>query len=618
MSRTPRPLRVAVLTGAALALVALSSVPRVARAEPPKIAVPKVDGLALDGKTAEEGWAKAVEIPAEMVGGAKGTLPKVRVAVSGARLFLAVDATEDPGGSIGVIVLAAPDGAPAAQALQMQYAPQDLRAPRWIVRGPKGTGRSTYRVAGAADVSRDDAWSIELALPLTDLGVAADKPMRLAVIAKTRTPNVLAQAPGGAVFRETKDFALLTPPEGGWPTAVDVPPDSAIAAEDLPDAARIDAWHQFQVAQKPYPTFDAARKALLAPLDDAIKARPDMALLHLVRAQVLEQTGETSGLEKEFTAALAAVPHLPEAEWALEKGRADAWTTLPDTQPSDYDAAFAKIAAAAKEHPEAIAPRIAEGMLRYRHGDFDRAVELLGPIAERYRNAGDDNLAATLEFSKQGKDLWEQETLLRQADARKEGAAALPRARLHTSKGDVLVELFEDDAPNTVANFVYLAKAGFYDKTKFHRVIPFFMVQGGDPLSATLPAGAPQLGTGGPGWAIPTQTGKAPRVRRHWRGVLSMANSGPDTDGSQFFVTTATTRHLDGVHAGQDVVDHLLGGDVLTSVEIVSARDHDYHPTTVAGVPAGKPVPTAAQPRSVPVPPAPPSNPPPSNPPMGR
>jgi cyclophilin family peptidyl-prolyl cis-trans isomerase len=126
-------------------------------------------------------------------------------------------------------------------------------------------------------------------------------------------------------------------------------------------------------------------------------------------------------------------------------------------------------------------------------------------------------------------------------------------ATLKTEKGDIVVELFADKAPTTVNNFVFLAREGFYDNTTFHRVIPGFVVQGGDPTGT---------GTGGPGYRFADEF--HPDLTHDSAGVLSMANAGADTNGSQFFITLAPTPNLDGRHAvfGR-VVD---GMDVLTTI----------------------------------------------------
>lgn len=140
-------------------------------------------------------------------------------------------------------------------------------------------------------------------------------------------------------------------------------------------------------------------------------------------------------------------------------------------------------------------------------------------------------------------------------------------ATIETDRGTIVLELFDKDAPGTVANFEKLAKKGFYDGLTFHRVIADFMIQGGCPKGT---------GTGGPGWTIKCETAKNPR--KHGKGALSMAHAGKDTGGSQFFITHRATPHLDGVHTvfgqvtkGQEVVDAIRVGDRMKKVTVADA-----------------------------------------------
>ena len=148
-------------------------------------------------------------------------------------------------------------------------------------------------------------------------------------------------------------------------------------------------------------------------------------------------------------------------------------------------------------------------------------------------------------------------------------------ATFETNKGQIVAELYDKEAPNTVANFEKLANSGFYDGVKFHRVIPDFVVQGGDPLSRDLPDGDRRIGTGGPGYKIKCETAGNPR--KHDVGALSMAHAGKDTGGSQFFMVLneGNTRHLNGVHTvfgkitkGLDVMNQLQRNDVMNSVRV--------------------------------------------------
>ncbi len=148
-------------------------------------------------------------------------------------------------------------------------------------------------------------------------------------------------------------------------------------------------------------------------------------------------------------------------------------------------------------------------------------------------------------------------------------------ATFETNKGTIVADLFDKEAPLAVANFEKLANSGFYDGVKFHRVIPDFVVQGGDPLSKELPEGHPRIGTGGPGWTIKCETQGNPH--KHSVGALSMAHAGKDTGGSQFFMvlSEANTRHLNGVHTvfgqitqGLDVMKTIEKNDVMTKVSV--------------------------------------------------
>jgi peptidyl-prolyl cis-trans isomerase B (cyclophilin B) len=133
-----------------------------------------------------------------------------------------------------------------------------------------------------------------------------------------------------------------------------------------------------------------------------------------------------------------------------------------------------------------------------------------------------------------------------------------------TNRGTIELELYPQHAPQTVNNFVFLAGQGFYDGVQFHRVIPDFMVQTGDPTGT---------GRGGPGYRFGDECRGNPLV--HERCVISMANAGPNTNGSQFFITHVATPHLNGKHtvfgkvtSGEDVVDAIEQGDLMESVEV--------------------------------------------------
>ncbi len=141
-------------------------------------------------------------------------------------------------------------------------------------------------------------------------------------------------------------------------------------------------------------------------------------------------------------------------------------------------------------------------------------------------------------------------------------------ATFETSRGTIVCDLFPDVAPGTVNNFVFLAKEGFYDGTQFHRVINDFMIQGGDPEGT---------GRGGPGYKFKDELTPG-KYKKHQKGSLSMANAGPNTNGSQFFITHIATDWLDGKHtvfgqvkSGQEIVDSVKQGDVLKKLTITES-----------------------------------------------
>jgi cyclophilin family peptidyl-prolyl cis-trans isomerase len=179
------------------------------------------------------------------------------------------------------------------------------------------------------------------------------------------------------------------------------------------------------------------------------------------------------------------------------------------------------------------------------------------------------------------KDLWEKEAAIRAAEKQ---ADDLPRVKLTTSKGEIVIELFENEAPQTVANFLALVKQGFYNGSPFHRVLPSFMAQGGAKT---------EDGQGGPGYTIRCECYK-PDYRRHFRGTLSMAHAGRDTGNSQFFLTFVPTPHLNGRHTafgrvieGMEVLGDLQRrspqhernapkADRIIKAEVIRDRGHDY------------------------------------------
>jgi len=232
------------------------------------------------------------------------------------------------------------------------------------------------------------------------------------------------------------------------------------------------------------------------------------------------------------------------------------------------------------QHPEAA---ILLSDCYFAEHQFTEAVEALNAIP-------DDVLANRAAIGRQVEqlrpdrenyiELWSKEQALREA------AENEPQVQLVTDKGVIVVQLFEDAAPNTVANFISLVEEGFYNGTKFHRVIPNFMAQGGDPNSKDDVEGVP--GQGGPGYRIPDEhTGGD--YRNHFSGSLAMAKSPePNSGGSQFYLNHMPTPWLNGKHTvfgytvqGLDVVRQLEEGDAVQSAVVLRKRDHEYEPQTL-------------------------------------
>ncbi len=238
-------------------------------------------------------------------------------------------------------------------------------------------------------------------------------------------------------------------------------------------------------------------------------------------------------------------------------------------------------------HPE-IDPLAGEAAFSL--GRYDLAEKFL----TRAKNAG--KLPAQLEQMlaqlPREKELWAQEQKLRQEEAKRgdDDPQALPRVLLRTTKGDIVIELFEDQAPNTVANFIHLVEKGFYDGLTFHRVIPGFVAQGGDPKGD---------GTGGPGYRIPDEH-KRKDARRHYWGSVAMARTNePDSAGSQFYIAFKRLPAMDGSYTvfgrviqGMDVAVRLnpqnpqekqnpLPPDRILSARVIRKRSHPYVPKVI-------------------------------------
>ena len=238
------------------------------------------------------------------------------------------------------------------------------------------------------------------------------------------------------------------------------------------------------------------------------------------------------------------------------------------------------------------------GVSRFAIQDFVGAEQLL--TEAKAAAAGKDELASQI-FNELGANylaqckpyakMWATEKAVREKEAAAQGDERLPRILFKTTKGDIELELFENEAPNTVANFVSLVEKKKYDGIAFHRVLPNFMAQGGDPN--TLDQNPENDGMGGPGYHIACECYK-PNARMHFQGTLSMAHAGKDTGGSQFFLTHLPTPHLNPnaaerrghtvfgrVAKGLNVALAIRPGDRIESATVVFKRNHPYSPKTL-------------------------------------
>ena len=304
--------------------------------------------------------------------------------------------------------------------------------------------------------------------------------------------------------------------------------------------------------------------------------RTEFATADEARKKVLQAEGQqmVEGYAKEvqtargnLLAAAAAAPQLSE--------KVATFATVTAFGNNDYAAAegfAAKLLAANPQSPAGL------NLLPVSQFALHKFAEA-GANFEKAREAGvlSPDYAPLAQAAPEYERFWPQEQALRA----KQASMNLPQVRFTTSRGPIVLELFEEEAPNTVANIISLAESGYYDGIEFHRVIPNFMAQGGDPL--TKNDDPSDDGTGGPGYTIPDEVDR-PGARKHFRGSLSMAKtSAPNTGGSQFFLTHMPTPHLNGLHTvygrviqGQEVVDALQIGDVIQKAEVLRKRNHPY------------------------------------------
>jgi cyclophilin family peptidyl-prolyl cis-trans isomerase len=366
-------------------------------------------------------------------------------------------------------------------------------------------------------------------------------------------------------------------PPAGKAKGKEVPKASEPAASEPPATAE-----QFPELHKRWQDLDAQLNGLAEQFAKA----PSAEEKKVIRTRYVKLVQESEKLLPQLRSAA-------EAAFAAAPGKDPDVTKIVmglvafEYRRDDYEAAL-KLAKALFD-VEVTEPALyaVAGAAAYHTDDYDQAEKWLTMAKDA--NKLDLEMTALLTDLPKRREAWAKEQEIRQKEAE---ADDLPRVKLETTKGTIVIELFENEAPQTVGNFVSLVEAKKYDGTLFHRVLPGFMAQGGDPQGT---------GIGGPGYTIYDEL-EGENYRRHFRGSLSMANEGqPNSGGSQFFLAFRATTHLDGKHtvfgrviegidvlaklqrrspgAGPDI--DLPAADKIIKAEVVRKREHDYKPTKV-------------------------------------
>lgn len=348
----------------------------------------------------------------------------------------------------------------------------------------------------------------------------------------------------------------------GYPTALEDYKSEIRGIEKLwSEYQTADEARQQSINEELKPLVAQAKVKLNAMVEAAIEAyranpkgdpKVTELLLSVAEHQVVGKAEQGGG--DQYETALPILEAL--VDGGAEKPELPLWGVLAAVCANEFDLAdkFAKIA-------------IESGAVRSQPGESEEAQAVFAQAID-YLQSKDKYRAR-----------WEQEQKIREAEASTDD---LPRVKMTLDKGEVVIELFENEAPIATANFLSLVKKGFYDGVVFHRVLPRFMAQGGDPTGT---------GTGGPGYSIACEV-DAPGARDHFRGSMSMAHAGRDTGGSQFFLCFVPTDFLDGRHTafgrvveGLDVIgeiqviDPQKGGpnpEKILKAEVIRDRGHGY------------------------------------------
>jgi cyclophilin family peptidyl-prolyl cis-trans isomerase len=373
-----------------------------------------------------------------------------------------------------------------------------------------------------------------------------------------------------------------------WPAFAQEPKPAAKPAANPPAEKPAPVADPAEEAKTPAEKFQAVHREWTA-LDKRLNELQQQYAKEAVaatRTEIKKQFQElvdqsTQLLPKLQAAALAAFEAEPNKD--PEVTRTLIGLVAYEVRSDNYEAAL-KLARLMEEKQceEAVLYALA-GAAAYQSDDYEAAEAYL-QRAEKAGKLDEEGKEMLAELPEQ-RMAWAKEQEIRKAEA---AADDLPRVKLETSKGPIVIELFENEAPQSVGNFISLVENKFYDGLTFHRVLPGFMAQGGDPTGD---------GSGGPGYEIYCECHEK-NARQHFRGTLSMAHAGRDTGGSQFFLTFKPTTHLNGRHTafgrvveGLDVLAKLQrrdpsranppAPDKIVKATVVRKRDHKYEPTKV-------------------------------------
>jgi cyclophilin family peptidyl-prolyl cis-trans isomerase len=556
----------------------------------PPIEIPLGASPTVDGRSLPDEWKDAV----------RQADPAMTVYLKhdGLVLYVACDCPFAFTGSEAVYLLLDADGSgsptPAGDDLQLSYSPYSLLRLPWIE--SRGDGRSWVAVpdpsgwTAKASTASPERLQVEFAVSLARLGPGEHPEARVGIL---MTGALSLACPGQANLYTPSSWSVVRLAGGVESEPARRLPQSKADLFDLKDrlprakeareafeAARV-RQEELVKRQEP-PKTQAEAVALRQGVEAAVQgyARavsldPDNPILQFARGSFHVMLGDLETARQSLEAAYTLAPGVSRIASRLYE---------ISVQSNGYARALELAEAEVARRGDRPDGYLMRGQIRMALQDLDAAVADLARAGTFTLDSRTGRMAdAILDQAKALQAAWTAEAAARKRD---EAKGDLPRAEIVTERGRIVVELFEDDAPNTVANFLSLAEGRFFDGMRFHRVLGDFMAQAGDPFSRNPEE--PRIGSGGPGYRIQTQTGE----RHHWRGTLSMANAGKDTDGSQFFITVKPVPHLDGKHAvfgrvleGQDVVERLKPWDLITSIRVLRKREHPYTIEKLEGPP---------------------------------